>query len=126
MPTTGKGGKVRTVMVGKRTKEALWRWMVTQPEEIPWLFCTENGRQFERQVMTRLVARIGQRAGLEHVYPHRLRHTFALLYLKNRGDPYSLQYLLGHEDMTVTREYVRVLAQDAREMYKSPLDWLAL
>ena len=38
------------------------------------------------------------------------------------GDPYTLQYLLGHEDMTVTREYVKIAAQDAADLYQSPLD----
>ena len=38
---------------------------------------------------------------------------------------YSPQYLLGHEDMTVTREYVKIAAQDASDMYRSPLDALS-
>ena len=32
--------------------------------------------------------------------------------------------LLGHEDMTTVREYVKIAAQDAKEMYRSPLDAL--
>jgi site-specific recombinase XerD len=40
------------------------------------------------------------------------------------GDPYSLQYLLGHEDMTVTKQYVKIAAQDVTEMYRSPLEAL--
>jgi site-specific recombinase XerD len=63
--------------------------------------------------------------GLRHcLYAARLRHTFALQYLKLGGDPYSLQYLLGHEDMATVREYVKIAAQDVKEMYKSPLDAL--
>jgi site-specific recombinase XerD len=38
------------------------------------------------------------------------------MFLKNGGDPYTLQYLLGHEDMTVTREYVKIAATDVREI----------
>lgn len=117
----GKGGKARTVLVGKQTKEALWRWLMMRPEGAATLFCTERGRPLSRVPLQKLVAKIGRRAGVR-VYPHRLRHTFALLYLKNHGDPYTLQYLLGHEDMTVTREYVKIAAQDAVDLYKSPLD----
>lgn len=46
------------------------------------------------------------------------------MFLKNSGDPYSLQYLLGHEDMSTVKEYVKIAAQDAKEMYRSPLDAL--
>lgn len=46
------------------------------------------------------------------------------MFLKNGGDPYTLQYLLGHEDMSTVREYAKITAQDAKEMYRSPLDAL--
>jgi site-specific recombinase XerD len=70
-----------------------------------------------------IVRNIGQRVGIK-VYPHRPRHTFALMFLKGGGDPYTLQYLLGHEDMTTVREYVKIAARDAKDMYRSPLDAL--
>jgi site-specific recombinase XerD len=69
------------------------------------------------------VSDIGKQLGVR-IYPHKFRHTFALQYLKLGGDPYSLQYLLGHEDMTVTREYVKIAARDVTDLYKSPLDAL--
>ena len=53
-----------------------------------------------------------------------LRHTLALMFLKNGRDPYTLQYLLVHKDMGTVREYVKIAAQDAKEMYRSPLDAL--
>jgi site-specific recombinase XerD len=117
----GKTSKARTVVIGKRAKEALWRWMMQRPEEAEYLFCTEEGGKLGRIHLRALVSNIGKRVGV-HVYPHRLRHTFSLMYLKMRGDPYSLQYLLGHEDMTTVREYVKVAATDVADMYRSPLD----
>lgn len=125
LTVTGKGGKTRTVVMGKRTRDALWRWLATrESDELP-LFATENNRPLTRTVLRRLVADIGTEAAIPHVYPHRLRHTFAILYLRNHGDPYTLQYMLGHEDMTVTRQYVKLAAQDITETYRSPLDSLA-
>jgi site-specific recombinase XerD len=44
--------------------------------------------------------------------PHRLRHTLATWSIKEGGDPHSLPYLLGYEDMTVTRMYAKLAAQD--------------
>jgi integrase/recombinase XerD len=73
--------------------------------------------------LAQLIAKIGKRASV-HAYPHRFRHTFALMFLKSGSDPYTLQYLLGHEDMTVTREYVKIAATNVRDLYESPLDAL--
>jgi integrase/recombinase XerD len=93
----------------------------------PWaeakvLSCTEQGREIRRDRMAVIVRHIGQRVGIRGVYPHRLRHTFALQYIKMGGDPYTLQYLLGHEDMTVTRMYVKMAARDVTTTYHSLLD----
>ena len=118
----GKGSKPRTVFIGKRAKTALWRWMMVKPDT-EWLFCSEREKKLGRTVLRRLVSIIGKRVGIR-AYPHRFRHTFALQYLKLRGDPYSLQYLLGHEDMTVTRKYVKIAAKDVEDLYHSPLDAL--
>ena len=45
-------------------------------------------------------------------------------WLQLNGGPYSLQYLLGHDDMSTVREYVKIAAMDASELYRSPLDAL--
>lgn len=118
----GKGSKPRVVLVGKRAKEALWRWLMRKPDATT-LFCTEQGTPLKGRVLARIIAQLGKRCGVR-CYPHRLRHTFALEYLKLGGDPYSLQYLLGHEDMTTVREYVKIAATDVADLYRSPLDAL--
>lgn len=58
------------------------------------------------------------------VYPQRPGYTFALMLLKIGGDLYTPQYLLGHEHTSTVREYVKIAAQDAKEMHRSPLDAL--
>lgn len=121
----GKGSKPRTVIIGKRAKEALWKWLMIRPETATHLFCTMAGVSLDRIRLRVIISKIGRRASVR-AYPHRFRHTFALQYLKLSGDPYSLQYLLGHEDMSTVREYVKIAAQDASDMYRSPLDALKL
>lgn len=121
----GKGGAERVLIVGKRTRTALWRWLMVRPDcEAPNLFVSRNSRPLSPLVVGRHVRNIGKRAGVAPCYPHLFRHTFAVLYLRAGGDPFTLQYLLGHSDMTVTRMYVKLAAADVVEMYKSPLDRL--
>lgn len=95
--------------------------MLHRPEDSEWVFCTNQGGQMTKDRMRKLVAKIGKQAGIR-AYPHLLRHTVATWYIKRGGDPYTLQYLLGHEDMTVTRMYVNIAAQDASGTYRSLLD----
>lgn len=85
---------------------------------------SRNNRALSPLVVGRHVRNIGKRAGVSPCYPRLFRHTFAVLYLRAGGDPFTLQYLLGHSDMTVTRMYVKLAAVDVIEMYKSPLDRL--
>ena len=39
---------------------------------------------------------------------HILRHTFAINYLLKSNDPFSLQELLGHEDLTTVQNYMHM------------------
>jgi integrase/recombinase XerD len=74
-------------------------------------------------VLDRLLAPkgdIGVRVRTANVSPHRFRHTFAIIYLRNQGDLFTLQDLLGHSDMAiplsgtqaVVRRYARVAQTD--------------
>jgi len=80
----GKGGKPRTVFIGKLAKQALWKWLMVRPEGATRLFCSNRGRESKPTNITRIVRRIGERCGV-HAYPHRFRHTFAPMYLKVGG-----------------------------------------
>jgi len=56
--------------------------------------------------------------------PHTLRHAAATDFLRNGGDAFALQKLLGHSSLTVTRMYVDLVATDLQDAHKraSPRD----
>jgi integrase len=59
------------------------------------------------------------KAGIPHLSPHDLRHTFATRYLRGGGNIYTLSKILGHSSVTMTeKQYVHLLPTDIVEMSK--------
>ncbi len=110
----GKGQKERLVYFGKRTSKALWKLLTprlkdSKSEDLVFTVGLEDDlRPMTRDVLRRLLVRIGERAGVAHVYPHRFRHTFAITYLRNDGDLFTLAgpaRPLRHGDGEALRPY---------------------
>jgi integrase/recombinase XerD len=131
----GKGDKARTVHFGRRAAKVVWEYLKdrlgpkTKPTE-PLLLVDEDldPRPMNRHVLGRLVSRIGDRAGVKKVHPHRFRHSFAIEYLRNDGKMLALQDLLGHSDLETARRYARFVEADIAidHASASPADKLRL
>jgi len=124
----GKGGKERIVPFGEATRQALLAY-VAKRGNIPGqgaLFVTCYGDPMNRHEAHRLLAAAGRKAGLVGVRcsPHTFRHTFAVMYLRNGGDAFSLQKLLGHSSLDMTRRYAELAQADvvAKHRQCSPGD----
>lgn len=108
----GKGRKERKIAVGKNALQVLgrylthWREVFPSADAVPSVFLTEQGG-ITREGIKMLFKRLRVRAGFSErrVHPHLFRHTFAVRYLLAGGDVFSLQELLGHEDMETIRNY---------------------
>ncbi len=48
---------------------------------------------------------------------HGLRHTFARGWVRNGGDPFRLQKILGHSSLEMTNRYVRLFGEDLKKDY---------
>jgi len=123
----GKGDKGRTVYLGNLAREALWRYVSKRKDTRPGdpLFETTKHGPMDRNALRKLLLLAGQRAEIvEPVTPHRLRHTFAINYLRNGGDVYTLQRLLGHSTMEMVRRYLALAQTDIAEAHRraSPVD----
>ena len=123
----GKGSKERSLPFSARTGQAIWRYFAAltaerKPDEPA--FVTVYGRPFDRKQLRKLVVNIGNRAGVQNAHPHRFRHTFAIQYLRNGGDPYTLQRMLGHSTMEMVRIYLQLAQVDLDTAHRraSPVD----
>jgi integrase/recombinase XerD len=113
----GKGSKERVVPFGEATRQALMAY-VSKRGRVPGqgaLFVTCYGDPMNRHEAHRLLSECGKRAGVSGVRcsPHTFRHTCAVMYLRNGGDAFTLQKLLGHSDLAMTRRYCELSQADA-------------
>jgi integrase/recombinase XerD len=124
----GKGAKERLVYLGQVARKAVWRYVtVHRPEPMPGqdcLFLTEEGRKFTRFGLTSLLVRLGNKAGVEHVHAHRFRYTAAVEFLRNGGDVFTLQRMLGHTSLEMVKRYLALVDADVAAAHRraSPAD----
>jgi integrase len=70
------------------------------------------------------VKRIGKRAGIDNLYPHKLRHTYASFLYKTANDLRNTQLQLGHSRPEITARYAQVFdaekKRQAEALYSQP------
>lgn len=125
----GKGNKERIVPIAGLASAALQAYLGSgRPSLRPKrsisgsesaLFLSVRGRRLSRQTVFALVRTYGERAGLEGLHPHTLRHSFATHMLEGGADLRALQEMLGHSDISTTQIYTHVDRRHVREEYLS-------
>jgi integrase/recombinase XerD len=117
----GKGKKERRVALGRNALRALLyyldRWRqdteelgaIGNPNE-EHVFLSEGGEALTIHGIEMLFKRLRGRTGIKgkRVSAHIFRHTFAVRYLMLGGDIFSLQELLGHEDISTIKNYMHL------------------
>ena len=129
----GKGSKERIVPIGNTCKKSLMRYFFHfRPEPyhraIDTFFLTLEGRAMTTNALLLILRRLGERSGVRRLHAHLLRHTFALNYLVNGGDVFSLQQILGHSTLEMVRRYVNLTAAHVLTQHQrfSPVDVMNL
>lgn len=127
----GKGNKERMIPIGKQLQRVLWRYIDhcrPEPTNINYsfVFLTQAGRPLTRGRVEKVMTDYGQKAKLEGIRcsPHTLRHTAAISFLRNGGDLFSLQRMLGHASLEMTRRYCELADTDVKKAHNiaSPVD----
>jgi site-specific recombinase XerD len=126
----GKGDKERIVPFGSRTTKVLDRYVGffrPDPAETEALFVNQDGSAITQNTGKQFFDRLRVRARLPRLHPHLLRHTFATNYLLAGGDVFSLQAILGHTTLEMTRRYVNLASSQVAVQHRkfSPMDRLS-
>ncbi len=116
---TGKKTKSRIVPISKKTSLALWHYL-SQNKIDP----RQPLFQLSLSSIRSLLQQLGKSAAVPHVHPHRFRHTFAIEYLRNGGDIFTLQRILGHSSLEMVRRYLNIAQTDIQAAHRraSPVD----
>lgn len=105
----------------KRGLEKLRAFVRKNIEELPikFLFFNERGKPLGTRHAFRIVRDLGIQAGIEGLYPHMLRHTFASN-LRSRGaDLLLMREALGHSSVSTTQIYAHLSGGHYREQLKA-------
>lgn len=93
-------------------------------DQVP-LFCTENGGILTRFQWSRRLRQYSEKLEVP-VTPYTLRHSFGTIFLRLGGNAFSLQKLMGHSTLTMTRRYIALNESDLRQQHSiaSPVNIL--
>ena len=115
MPVRGKGRRERARPLWKQTAEALRAWFAVRGDlAVPELLLSTHSRAMTRVGFTHvrrkyvgLAAHLCPTLGGQHVTPHVLRHTCAMMILQATGELRKVSLWLGHAAMQTTEIYLR-------------------
>ena len=124
LTVVGKGSKERAVPVGSKATAAIEEYLarargVLDPAgRARALFLGRGGRRLTRQGFWKRLRTLALKAGLPHLSPHVLRHSFATHLVEGGADLRSVQLMLGHADITTTQIYTHVAAGRLSEVHR--------
>jgi len=125
----GKGGRQRLVPLGEPAADALRAYLGGARAQLirgsggeraeDFVLLNQRGGPLGVRDARSVVARSGQRAGLGHVTPHTLRHSYATHLLEGGADLRHVQELLGHASLATTQQYTHLSRGRLREVHAS-------
>ena len=127
----GKGSRERIVPIGKYIQMTLWTYVdKVRPEPVyqacNYLFLTRGGEPITVNTIKLIFSRLARNSGVKKLHAHLCRHTFAINYLLNGGDIFSLREILGHTTLDMVNHYLHFTSSQITDQHHkfSPMDRL--
>lgn len=83
---------------------------------------THHGKRLSQNAVRHELQRAAHEAGLEHITPHQLRHTYATALVNAGVSLQALMALLGHVSAAMSLRYGRLFDSTVRNEYERALD----
>lgn len=108
----GKGNKERMVTFGNVVTNQMQLYNSKNLDNnTEYLFTTNKNTPLTKNAIKLMFQKLNKEKGLERIYPHLLRHTFATNYLLDGGDLETLRIYMGHTDISTTQKYLHIAEQ---------------
>lgn len=143
----GKGDKDRDVYLTPKAQLLVEKYLQERSDANPYLFprakyagdvnkmCKGKARKLQKEwhkspdlvdanghtdqgTIESTVRKIGRRAGVENVHPHRFRRTGATMALRNGMPLLQVSKLLGHEQIDTTQIYLDISDQELMQAHE--------
>lgn len=107
-------GKRRTVLLPEALCQKLKHYVREKKIQRGSVFVTRTGKNVDRSNVCHEMKALGREAGVmkKKIFPHNLRHLFALTYYRAKKDISHLADLLGHSNINTTRIYTLVSGEE--------------
>lgn len=114
-------GKSRMVILPRKLCQELLQYAKKRQIIKGSIFVTRSGRPLDRSNILHEMKALSQEAKVskEKIFPHNLRHLFAVTYYNTAQDLCRLADLLGHSNINTTRIYTKVSCEEQEKQIDS-------
>lgn len=114
----GKGNKERIVYLTEVASMYLQEYLSTRKCFSNALFVGKKERRLSKNGIEALLKRLGEKAGVENVHPHRYRRTLATNLLDHGMNIQDVATILGHADLKTTQVYCYISQRNVQSAYR--------
>ncbi|GAB6103612.1 tyrosine-type DNA invertase PsrA [Blautia glucerasea] len=109
-------GKVRTILIQKKLCRRLLEYAKKRKIRTGCIFLTRTGKELSRKQIWKEMKSLCRTSGVmpEKVFPHNLRHLFAVTFYRVGRDIVKLADVLGHSSIETTRIYLLTTGDEHR------------
>lgn len=114
--TTPKNRRSRTISISLDIIDMLFVLYISNlaTYNSEYVFCQRrSAKPMSPQTPGAYLRKLGRRAGIDHLHPHKLRHSFASVAITNGADVASVSEILGHHDKAFTLQTYTTSNSDA-------------
>ena len=110
-------GKTRIVLLPAELCQELTAYVRTENIRSGSIFVTRNGKPLDRSNIFHSMKKLCEDAEVDRdkVFPHNLRHLFAVTYYKAEKDVCHLADILGHSSINTTRIYTIISCEEQEQ-----------